>query len=810
MFKNFLKVALRNITRNKAFSVINIAGLAVGLATCLLIMLYILDERSYDQHQQNGDNIYRVASTNNKGETWVATGAPLAAGVKSELPEVEQVARLMTFPDIAKMLMKYEEGSQKKQFFESNGYYVDATFFQVLTYDFIYGNPATALTAPNSLVISGEISRKFFGAANPVGKQLKINTPFGEFIYTITAVFDNAKYKSHVPANYFLSMRNNDMWNWVQQQTSWVGNNVFFTYVKLKNGSAPEQFEKKLQTLFNEKAGADLKSAGFSQQLFIQPLKDIYLHSSSKNEISANGNISYLYILASIAAFILIIACVNFMNLSTARSERRAKEVGIRKVIGAAKGTLIRQFIGESFIMCLMALVIALILVLLLLPYFNLFTQKNITLFSNPGLLLWIILLTIITGVIAGAYPAFYLSAFKPISVLKGRVLNNFSAKTIRKGLVVFQFTISICLIIAAVVIGQQLDYLRNQPMGFNKSQKIILPLGQSYLNDGRYFNPLKEELLKLPEINAVSSGSAYPGIPNYSDMLFFAEGKSRNEIVDIHLAAIEKDYIQTLGFELLEGRTFSGNPTADSAGIVLNETAIKALGYTVGNAVGRSIQYDYAGNHATMQIIGVVKDFNFESLHSPIQPYGFTTSVFANRYGFAIANTTTTDYAVLLRKIKTTWTRLYPSIPFEYSFLDQDFQRNYEKEQIASGIVRYFTIIAILIACLGLFGLAAFSAEQRKKEIGIRKVLGATISDVTVLLSGDFIQPVLVAFIIASPLAWYVMEKWLNGFSYRIQMSWWAFIISGMSAFLIALVTVSSQAVRTALADPVKSLKAE
>lgn len=810
MFKNFLKITLRNITRNKAFSIINIVGLAVGLATCLLIMLYIFDERSYDKHQQYGENSYRIASVNNKGEGWAAAGAPLAAGVKSELPEVEQVTRLMTFPDIAKMLMKYEDGAQKKQFFESNGYYVDSTFFQIFTYDFIYGNPLTSLTEPNSLVISEEISRKFFGATNPVGKQIRINTPFGEFFYTITAVFDNKKYKSHIAANYFLSMRNNDMWNWVQQQTSWIGNNVFFTYLKLKKGTDAKRFEGKLQTLFNQKAGADLKAAGFSQEIFMQPLEDIYLHSSFKNEISANGNIIYLYILASIAAFILIIACVNFMNLSTARSERRAKEVGIRKVIGAGKGALIRQFIGESFIMCLMALIIAVGLVLILLPYFNMFSQKNISLFSNPGLLLWIILLTIITGIVAGAYPAFYLSAFKPISVLKGRVLNNFSAKAIRKGLVVFQFTISICLIFAAVVIGQQLDYLRNQPMGFDKSQKIILPLAQSYLNDGKYYTSLRDELLKFPEISTVSSGSAYPGIPNYNDMLFFAEGKSRNDIVDIHLAAIEKDYIETLGFQLLSGRSFSGNKTADSAGIILNETAIKELGYTVSNAIGRSIQYDYAGSHSAMRIVGVVKDFNFESLHSPIQPYGFTTSVFGNRYGYVVANAVTTNYTALLGKIKQAWIKLYPSVPFEYSFLDQDFQRNYEKEQIASGIVKYFTIIAILIACLGLFGLAAFSAEQRRKEIGIRKVLGATVANVTVLLSKDFIQPVLIAFVIASPLAWYVMDKWLSEFSYRINVSWWAFMISGVSALLIAVVTVSSQAVKTALANPVVSLKAE
>lgn len=810
MIKNYLKIAWRNLKKNKVFSFINIFGLAVGLASCLLIMLYIFDDTSYDTHQKDGDRVFRIATTTNKGETWAAAAAPLAFALKEDLPEVEQSTRLMTFPDIAKMLLKYENGVDKKNFFESNGYYVDSTFFKIFTYNFIYGNAATALDEPNSLVISDALSHKFFGNRNPVGKPLLINTPFGEFNYTVKAVFDSHKYKSHIPANYFLSMRNNDMWNWVQQQTSLIGNSLFFTYVKLKEGVNSSLFEKKVQTYFERRASADMKASGFHNTLFIQPVKDIYLHSSLGNEISANGNITYLYILGSIAAFILLIACINFMNLSTARSQKRAKEVGVRKVMGAQKSSLVAQFLGESFMLCVLALAVALILVQITLPYFNKITQKDIHFFSNPSLLFWIAGLTLVTGLFAGLYPAFYLSAFKHIAVLKGRILNNFSAAALRKGLVIFQFTISICLVFAAIVIWQQLAFMQNQKLGFNKDQKLILPLQQGYLNSESNYTALKNELLKYPEVKTVASGSAYPGVVNLNDMLFFGEGKSKQDNVDVHLTAVDNDYIETLGIQLLSGRSFSKDFMADSAGIILNETAVKQLDYDVTNAVGKKIRYDVNSFKGEMQIVGVVKDFNFESLHTKIQPFGFTTGIFTNKYSYLIANLATSDYAVALKKVQGAWAKLQPNIPFEYSFLDQDFHRNYEKEQRTSGIVSCFTIIAILIACLGLFGLSAFSAEQRTKEIGIRKVLGASVGQVAMLLSKDFIRLVSIAVLIASPLALWAMSKWLEDFEYRVEIKWWVFVITGITALLIALLTISFQAIKAAIANPVKSLRME
>ena len=812
MIKNYFKIAWRNLSRNKAFSFINIFGLAIGLATCLLIMLYIFDESSYDKQHKNADSIFRIASVSSlkgKAETWAAAAAPLAGAITTELPEVEQATRLMTFPDIETMLLKYNNNTVQKAFFENKGYYVDSTFFQLFTYDFIYGNAGTALSGTNSLVISEQLSEKFFGRENPVGKAILVNTPFGEFNYTVKGVFNSSNHKSHIPASYFLSMHNNDMWNWVQRQTSYANNNVFFTYVKLRQGVNANAFEKKLNLFFQRHAGNDMKAAGFSKSLFMQPLKDIYLRSSIGNEIAPNGNITYLYILGCIGTFILIIACINFMNLSTARSQRRAKEVGVRKVMGAEKASLIRQFLGESLLMCLISLTVALIMTSVFLPLFNSLTQKNMRPFDNPGIIYWITGLALLTGLFAGLYPAFYLSAFKPVSVLKGKIVNSFSAATIRRGLVVFQFTISICLVLGAIVIWQQLDLLKNQQLGFNKEQKLILPLVKGYKNSEKDYTPLKNELLKMAGIAAVTSGSAYPGVTNLNDMLFYADGKTVNEAVDVHLAAVNNEYIETLGFKLVSGRAFSKDFTADSAGIILNEEAVKELGYAAESAPGKKIQFDFGGMHS-LQIVGVVKNFNFESLHNDIKPFGFTTGIFGSKYAFVIAAVKTNNYAQLLKETEKTWATLYPGVPFVYSFLDQDFQLNYEKEQHSSGVITCFTFIAIMIACLGLFGLSAFSAEQRIKEIGVRKVLGASVTDVMALLSGDFVKLVMIAIVIASPLAWYCMHKWLQQFAYRVQISWWMFAIAGLLALFIALVTVSFQAIKAAVANPVKSLRTE
>ena len=497
------------------------------------------------------------------------------------------------------------------------------------------------------------------------------------------------------------------------------------------------------------------------------------------------------------------------MNLSTARSEKRAKEVGVRKVIGAIKTTLIGQFLGESLLLSSIALLVSLVFIQLLVPVFNQLTGKSLSLLQQPMIFAWLFVITITAGLIAGFYPAFYLSSFKPIAVLKGKLKTNISAAFIRKGLVVFQFTISIVLILGAVLISKQMAYVSSQNLGFSKNQKIILPL-QTREAAGSY-QVLKNELAGDPRIIASAMGSTYPGIENVQDMLFYAEGKSVKENTDVSTAYIENDYIKTLGIRVLRGRGFLKEFTGDSDAVLFNETAIKKLGYPLDNAAGRNVYYEFQNKKYTMHIIGVVKDYHFEGLQQPIKPFALTKSAFfssANNY--LIVDTKSDNYKPVLAGIEKAWKKTNPNSPFAYSFLDKDFQRNYEKEERSLQLIKYFAAIAIAIACLGLFGLATFTAEQRTKEIGIRKVLGASVFGITSLLSKDFIRLILLSVVIASPLAWLAMNKWLENFAYKTNISWWMFAATAGVAVVIALATISFQAIRAAMANPVKSLRTE
>jgi putative ABC transport system permease protein len=805
MLKNYIKIAWRNLFNNKVFSFINIFGLAVGLTTCLLIMLYVFDELSYDTHHRDADRLYRIATSTKEGN-WAAASAPVAWGVKNDFPEVEQATRILRLPNMDNMLLKVERNKEQKQFFETNGYYVDSTFFQIFTYDFKYGDSKTALNQPNTLILSETLAHKIFNNDDPTGKVIKIGLPFGEFNYTVKGVVKD-NHKSHINAHFFLSMRNGDIGGWVDQQQNWATNNIFYTYVKLREQANARAFEQKLPAFLKRHGEADMKALGVFKELYLQPLPDIYLTSKLDNEIAVNGSMTYLSIFGSIAAFLLLIACINFMNLSTARSEKRAREVGVRKVMGAVKSSLIRQFLAESLLMAVFALCLALLFIQLLLPVFNDLTQKSLGLSQNPEFVGWIVAVTLSTGLLAGLYPAFYLSSFTPITVLKGRLLSTVSATALRKGLVVFQFVISITLILGALVSRQQLSFLQNEPLGFNKNQQIIVPLQnrQAVVN----YTSLRNELLKTPSVVSASSGSTYPGIESVEDLLFYAEGKSIHDVVDIHLATVENDYIETLGFKMLAGRTFSSKFTADSAGIILNETALKKLGYNTQTAIGRNIYYEWKNIRHTMQIVGVVKDFHFQSLHQNIKPYAFITTN-GDPHRYFIANVQTKEYSRLLADFERVWKKINPDTPFAYSFLDRDFERNYEKEQRTSRIIIYFTLIAIIIACLGLFGLATFSAEQRTKEIGIRKVLGASVMSITALVSKDFLKLVVIANVIAFPMAWWAMHQWLSEFAYHIQIQWWTFALTALLAVAVALLTISFQAIKAALVNPVKSLKAE
>jgi putative ABC transport system permease protein len=805
MYKSYLKIGWRNLWSNRSFSFINISGLALGLTACALIMLYVLDEMSYDKHYTNGERVFRIASEV-KGEKWVAAPAPLAYGLITEFPEVEQVTRLLRFPGAETMLL--HAAQQQKQFFETNAYYVDSTFFQLFNYDFKFGDIRTALNEPNSLVISEEVATKFFGNENPVNNVLQVGLSFGDFNYTIKGVFRNNA-KSHIPAQLLLSMNNGDVGGWVKGQTRWASNSIFHTYVKLKEGSQPEPFESKLTEFLKLKGGDEFKEAGFTKQLFIQPLEDIYLHSDYGYEVASNGNIKYLYIFTSTAAFLLLIACINFMNLSTARSEKRAREVGLRKVVGAGKGMLVGQFLTESLIISGLALVFTLLLLQLTLPLFNQLTQKDLALLNVPNVAAGLITLTLLTGLISGLYPAFYLSSFKPVATLKGKLLNTFSAVAIRKGLVIFQFTISIVLILGTIIITQQMTFLSNRNLGFDRNQKFILPIQTNEAQKNTI--ELTNELSNNVHVSSLAIGGAYPGIESITSMLFYGEGKTIKDKGEIQTIYTASGYIKTLGIELLNGRELSEDAPADQGAMVVNESAVRQLGYTIDNAIGQKAYFEFNNETKSMTIVGVVKDYHFQSLQQKIKPLALTVSpFFSGPTSYLIVNVTSTDYPQLIEQFQNAWNKINPNSPFNYSFLDQDFQRNYLKEERTLQLIQYFTIIAIVIACMGLFGLATFTAEQRIKEMGVRKVLGASVTQLVKLMSKDFLKLVGISIALSSPIAYYAMDIWLQDFAYHIDIQWWVFALAGTSAVAIAMATVSYQAIKAALVNPVNSLRSE
>lgn len=816
MLKNYFKIAWRNLMKNKVFSFINILGLSTGLTCCMLITLYILNETSYDKYQKNADNIYQVDTEfKGLGNFKKVPNTPAALGeiMKSVFPEIQQTTRLVRLFAEDKTLLQYTpQNNAVKSFYETKGYLADSTFFRMFTYNFIEGNPATALSNPNSVVLSDQIARKIFGDQPALNKVIHISSSTnGDHDFQVTGVFKPIDKPSHIDGRFFLSTMGGNIADMIKNAgTNLANNNMYFTYLLLTPGSDPKKLEAQFPAFIDKYAGKDLKSAGFQKGQYLVALKDIHLHSGSDNDVTPSGSVTYLYILASIALFTLLIACINFMNLATARSSKRSSEVGIRKVLGAEKKFLIAQFLGESILMSLIAFVFALVFTKLLIPAFNDLSGKNLSLgFSNILIVIVFLLLSILTGLLAGSYPAFYLSSFNPAKVLKGKFSNSLAAVSLRKGLVIFQFVISVVLIIASVVIAQQMKYLRSADLGFDQERQIVIPLRSE--NAKKIYFALKDDLLKQSTIANVGASSFYPGITNFADNVIYKQGESVQQGKDIRMNYVDTRFLQTLNIQPVAGRLFSDDfPSDTSNAIIINQTAIKELGFaSASESIGKKLYSDFQGKTYSYDIVGVVKDFHYEDLHLPITPYGFQLNM-QPQYNYMIVHAKQGNISNILGSIKNSWHNLNPSEPFEYTFLDKDFQKNYDAENRLSSIVGYFTAIAILISCLGLFGLATFSAEQRIKEIGVRKTLGASVSSIVALLSKDFLKLVGIAILIASPLAWLAMNKWLQGFAYRIHISWTVFVITTLTALLIALITISFQAIKAALANPVKSLRSE
>jgi putative ABC transport system permease protein len=818
MIRTYFKIAWNNLRKNKVFSFINIFGLAAGLACCMLITLYIRNEVSYDKYHKHAADIYQLGTNfirEGKETKMSGTPAPVAQAMQFEYPEIEQTTRLLALFNEDKTLLQYNEKNAAPQsFYETKGYIADSSFFRVFTYDFLEGNPATALNEPRTVVLSEEIARKIFGNQPALNKLLHISSGTnGDYDFMVTGVFRPVSKPSHIDARFFLSFKGGEIEQLANRMaTNFANNNMFFTYLQLKPGTDVAALQAKFPAFIDKYAGKDLKAQGFYKKQFLTKLTDIHLYSGMNQNVTPPGSVTYLYILTSIALFTLLIACINFMNLSTARSSKRSAEVGIRKVLGAEKSALVRQFLGESVFMSLIAFVFAFALVWFLLPAFNKLAGKELSLsFSqNTITIAAFLVLSVITGIVAGIYPAFYLSSFRPVKVLKGRFSNSLAAVSLRKGLVVFQFVISVALIISSVVIASQMRYLRSADLGFDKDQQVVIPLRSATAK--QMYPSLKNELAKLPGVTNVGASLFNPGVFNPSDNLLYKEGQTMNDAKRTRMNWVDAGYLQTLNIKPVAGRLFSEAFPADTSfRMVLNETAIRDIGFpSAQDAVGKKVYFDYQGQQYGFDIVGVVKDFHFEDLHLPITPYGYQLNSNLDNFNYMLVHTRSADMKALLSSIGAGWHRLNPNEPFEYNFLDEEFQKNYQAEDRLAGIVGYFTMIAILICCLGLFGLAAFSAEQRVKEIGVRKVLGASVSGIVGLLSKDFLKLVFVAIVIASPLAWYIMNKWLQDFAYRVDISWWVFVVAGIGAVLIAFITIGFQAIRAATVNPVKSLRTE
>lgn len=817
MFGHNIKLVLRSLGKNKVFSFINVLGLSIGLACCMLVTLYIVHETSYDSYHKNGGRIYQIAtgfSDEGAEHKSATTSAPLGRMLQQEYPEVQSSARLLgLFNDDKTLLQVKSDGGGYHSIYETKGFLADSNFFQILTFHFTEGDPKTALSEPNSVVINEDIAQKLFGNGPALDKLVRISSSTnGDSTFRVTGVFARPPGPSHLDARFFMSFRGGYMDGMASNPDDLANNNMFYTYLLLKSGPDAKALEQKLPGFVQRHLGEQLKKTGKGRTYLLTSLPDIYLSGANEHAISSGSRTS-LFILGSIALLTLLIACINFMNLSTAASAKKAAEVGVRKVLGAERTALIRRFLGESLALSCIALLFALAFMLFLLPVFERVSGKTLVITAQQKITLAgvFFLLTLVTGLLSGSYPAFYLSSFKPIKVLKGRFSNTLAAVSLRKGLVVFQFIISIVLIVSSLVIADQMKYMRQKDLGFEKDQQIIVPLRTGAAKNNA--SAFKTEMAGNTSVASIGSAMAYPGIFHPQDWLMYSQGQSLNNSKSVFINLVDESFLQTAGVRLLAGRLFSNEFPSDTLhSFVVNEETVKQFGFgSPADAVGKWMAFDWQGEQQRFTIVGVVKNFHFRDLHESIAPFAFR---FYNGtdagFNYMVAHIRAGNTKPALASLQTTWKKLNPNEPFEYSFLDQDFQKNYEADSRRAGLINYFTVVAILICCLGLFGLATFTAEQRVKEIGIRKVLGASTAGLVALLSKDFLRLVLIAIVVASPLAWWAMNKWLQNFAYQTSMGWGVFALTGTVALLIAFATVSFQALKAALANPVKNLRTE
>lgn len=785
MFRHYLVVGVRSLRKNAGYSFINIAGLAFGLTAFILIFLWVRNELSYDRFNERADQIYRVVENqyyaNNDVFPVAVTPGPLGPYLKETYPDITNATRLMQ----TNFLLRSGELA-----FNEFGMMADAAFLEIFTLQFLQGDAKTALSKPDNIIITEKLARKFFSNEDPIGKIFRVQD--NDFV--VTAVIRDVPENSHLQFNHLFSFEAYKKfgWNFLENWNS----NACYTYVVLREEMNHQDVTPKIKDAVQKH-----EEVTYKVDIYLQPLTSIHLHSKFTADIGGHGDAQYVYIFSIAGIFILLIACINFMNLSTARSANRSKEVGMRKAIGAQRIQLIRQFLAESILLSFIALGIALVIVQLLLPAFNTVSGKNLgfNLLSND-MLPALLLITLITGIIAGSYPALFLSGFKTVNVLKGTLKTGRNAVLFRKALVITQFCISILLITGTLVVYNQLDFIRNKKLGFEKKNILSFrSLSTRTLNEN-----FKNELLASKSVTAVTRANGNLTYVGSSGSSFDWEGKEPDKEVLLHTLSVDHDYLKTFHIELAQGRDFSKDIASDSSAVILNEEAIRQMG--IENPLNKKFSSTF-GEGASFTIIGIVKDFHFKSVHEKIEPLVMFNNT---RFGSFYVRVNDTNIQQNLEEIEATFKKFAPDQPFEYTFLDDDFDRLYRAEQRTGTIFNYFAFIAIFISCLGLFGLVMFTTEQRTKEIGVRKVLGASVSSVVSLISVDFIKLILVANLIAIPGAWYLMNRWLDSFAYHVNIHWVTFAVAAISSLIVAWLTMAYQSIKAAAANPVKSLRME
>ncbi|MCF8369713.1 MAG: ABC transporter permease [Bacteroidales bacterium] len=800
MLKNYIIVALRNIYRQKVYSIINILGLAIGFAAFILIVLHINHELSYDKFHDKADRIYRVCVNGMvAGDPLnvAVSAAPTGEAMVREIPTITTFTRIDKFPQ--SVHLSYNE----RNFYQEGLIFADSTFFDLFSFKLIQGNPKKALTEPYSLVLTKSVADKYFGNEDPMGKVIKMNNNAN---FTITGIVEDPPTNSHFSFEAISSFTTMLKMNGPDAYKNW-GSLSLYTYVLLANGASAEETETRFPDLYLKYMEdlSHLENISFTP--YLQPLTSIHLHSNLMAELEPNSDIDYVYAFLAIALFILLIACINFMNLATARSVKRAKEVGLRKVVGAYKKQLVFQFLGEALLLSFFALILSIILIEIFLPTFNHLLDKTleINIFSNLKSISYLLGLVVVVGILAGSYPAFYLSSFQPVKVLKGTFRMGSGKSGLRNILVIIQFSISIFLIICTSFVYNQLNYLRQSKLGFNKEQVVVIPLrGERLFSKA---DLIKSEFNNLSVVKDVTSSRFVPG-RDMDGSGFIPEGYDENNPIIIFNNQVDFSYIETMEMNILSGRSFSKEFSTDSLSVVINETLVKKLGWE--EPLGKKITGFGRDKPFDLTVIGIVEDYHFRSLHDVIEPSLMFVGNNNNRFISVRLNSGDIKYNIEMLKDK--WKEIESTMPFDYYFLDEDYDNLYKAEQRVGEIFIYFTVIAIVIACLGLFGLASYNAEQKTREIGIRKALGSSVNRILIMLSKQFSKWVLIANIIAWPVSWYFISEWLGNFAYSIKIvdKWWIFLLSAGIAFIIALLTVTYQTIKAAIINPVDAIKYE